>query len=93
MTEEDPLLRQRGVCLLLIVEPAGGLGQAEVHQLDAAFRRDHHVLRLDVAVDDAGTVREGERVGELHRDLEPLPDRQPSAFEPRCCQRSPSRPA
>jgi hypothetical protein len=37
------------------------LGDAEVHELQAAVLPDHHVLRLDVAVDDADLVRVAQR--------------------------------
>jgi hypothetical protein len=43
---------------------ADGLGEAEVGDLDPAavgLVADQHVLRLDVAVDQAGAVRGGER--------------------------------
>ena len=41
---------------------------AEVHQLHAAGARDHHVRRLDVAVDDAAVVDVVECARDLHRD-------------------------
>ena len=43
-------------------------GDAEVHHLDVAVGVEHHVLRLDVAVDDALAVRVGERVEQLDAD-------------------------
>ena len=39
-----------------------GAGDAEVHHLDRIVRADHHVRRLDVAVDDAHPVRVGQGV-------------------------------
>ena len=52
---------------------AGEVGDAEVGQLGRAVGRaravgDHHVLRLDVAVDDAALVGVLERVGEREPD-------------------------
>ena len=44
--------------------------ETEVQQLDVAVRPDHHVFRLDVAVDDLRGVRDGERFGDLPRDAE-----------------------
>ena len=48
------------------------LGQAEVEDLQHAVRRDHQVLGLQVAVDDAGAVRLGQAVGELRAEVEQL---------------------
>ncbi len=50
--------------------------QAEVEDLGPALGRDHHVLRLEVAVDDALGVGGGEAVGDLARERERVPDRQ-----------------
>ena len=44
------------------------LRDAEVHQLDEPVVADHHVLGLHVAVDDAETVRVGERAADLDAD-------------------------
>ena len=46
---------------------AAGGGQAEVHHARAAVARDHHVLRLEVAVDDAGPVR-GRKAAPRHQE-------------------------
>jgi len=46
-------------------------GDAEVGHLRLAVAVQQHVLRLDVAVDQAVVVREAERA----RDLQPEPDR------------------
>jgi hypothetical protein len=46
------------------------LGQAEVEHLHAAPRREHHVVRLQVAVDDPGGMRRGDGVGQSDRDVE-----------------------
>ena len=43
-------------------------GDAEVHDLDPPADVDHHVLRFDVAMDDALAVRVGEGVEQLHPD-------------------------
>ena len=45
------------------------LGQAEVEELGASQTRDHHVFRLQVAVQDAERMRGAERVGNLRADL------------------------
>ncbi len=45
-------------------------GDAEVHDLDLAGPCDHHVARLDVAVDDAGAVAVLERVEHAGDDLD-----------------------
>src|SRR5262249_33710382 len=50
------------------------LGEPEVEELDevavAAAVDEEHVVRLEVAVDDADRVRRGERVGHLRADVE-----------------------
>ena len=48
----------------------GELGQAEVEHLHVAVGPQHDVFRLDVAVDDAGVVRGGERAGDADGDVE-----------------------
>ena len=48
----------------------GELGQTEVEDLDEAVFRDHQVLGLQVPVDDAGRVRLGQPIGDLHGELE-----------------------
>jgi hypothetical protein len=60
-------VRRRGGLLRLIdrQHPC----QAEVEHLDVAVRAHHHVLRLDVAVYDAGGVRAREGQGDLTGDL------------------------
>ena len=51
------------------------LREAEVEDLDDAVLRDHHVLGLQVPVDDPGGVRLGEPVGDLAGDVEQTPGR------------------
>ena len=51
--------------------------EAEVEQLDVAIRPHHHVLRLDVAVDDLRRVRDGQRLGHLLRDAHHPLERDP----------------
>ena len=46
------------------------LGQAEVDDLDVPRLREHHVLRLEVAVDDAAGVGLGEPLRHLDREVE-----------------------
>ena len=46
------------------------LGEAPVDEVDLAEGADHHVLGLEVAVDDAVGVGEGEGVADLEEDLE-----------------------
>jgi hypothetical protein len=59
-----------------------GLGQTEVEQL-RAFLRQHDVARLQVAVNDALTVRLVQRVCDLDRVTEQLVVRQRPALETR----------
>ena len=65
------------------------LRQPEVENLHEAVLRDHHVLWLQVAVHDAGTVGLGEPVGELYADVERLFQRQRPAVPQRVPQRLP----
>ena len=44
--------------------------EPEVEHLHVAVGADHDVFRLDVAVDDAGGVRRGERAGHLPPDVD-----------------------
>jgi hypothetical protein len=44
----------------------GQLGEAEVQNFHLAFRGQHHVRRLEIAVHDSGGVSLAERVGDLH---------------------------
>ena len=57
------------------------LGQAEIEDLDAAIGADHDVGGLEIAVGDAGGVRGGHPVGNLHGDVEQLSHRQRPAFD------------
>jgi hypothetical protein len=54
---------------------SGDSREPPVHQVDATERVDHHVLRLDVAMHDALAVREGDRIADLHQDLEQIAER------------------
>ena len=54
------------------------LGQAEIQDLDAAVRRDHHVAGLEIAVDDALVVGGGEGLGQRRADLDDPLDRHPT---------------
>ena len=63
------------VGVLVVRAPASGrrqLRQTEVEDLHPAVGRDEHVLRLQVAVDDALVVRGREAVGDLHGDVDGL---------------------
>ena len=66
------------------------LREAEVEHLDVAVAPDHHVLRLDVAVDDPGVVRGGQRGGHLRRDPDAFAGRHCAAARIRCRSVSPS---
>ena len=57
--------------------------EAEVEDFDAAVRGQEHVLRLEVAMDDAAPVREGEAVGDGARDRGGLTPGQRRAGQPR----------
>ena len=52
------------------------LGEAEVEDADVPVFRDHHVLGLEVPVNDAGLVRARKTVGDLDGDIEELLDGQ-----------------
>ena len=51
------------------VKRAGQAGQAEVGDADAAVRVEHHVGRLEIAVQHAAVVRRGKAGADLPRDL------------------------
>ena len=57
-------------------------GKTEVEQLHQAIGPDHHILGLDVAVNDSGAVRSGKTGGHLHCEIEDFEDRQPIAIQP-----------
>ena len=52
------------------------LGEAEIHDLDGALFREHHVRRLDIAVEDAVTMRVGECFEDARDELNGLLDRE-----------------
>ena len=54
------------------------LGEAEVEHLGEAGVGDDDVAGLDVAVHDAGGVRDRERIGNLQGVLQRLPNREPA---------------
>jgi hypothetical protein len=49
------------------------LRQAEVEELGPALPREHHVLRLQVAMHDAERMCGAERVGDLRPDIDDAP--------------------
>ena len=57
-------------------------GEAEVHDLDVAVLGEHHVGRLQVAVDDAPLVRRFERLGDLLRHAQCFRERQRPGPQP-----------
>ena len=48
------------------------LGEAEVHHLDTALSRQHHISGLQITVNDPFRVRGLERLGDFTGDAEPL---------------------
>ena len=64
----------------------GQLRQPEVHDLDVTLAGEHHVLGLQIAVNDAGLVRLRERIRQLAGDLKGLLQRRSSASQqlPEC---------
>ncbi len=50
--------------------PRGDAREAEVEDLDVAIRAPDDVLRLEVAVDDAGVVSGGETGGDIGEGVE-----------------------
>ena len=51
----------------------GDAGDAEIGDLDAAVLEDHHVMGLDVPVDDAAAVGVLQRLGDLHGKMQRFP--------------------
>ena len=51
---------------------AAQLGETEIEDLGVAAGGDHHVVGLEVAMDDAGGMRGGQRVGGLRQVLQDL---------------------
>jgi hypothetical protein len=64
---------------LLLVELRGPQRDAPVDEVHLTVLPDHHVVRLHVAVDDAARVREVQRVGDAHEDLDDRADAIPVA--------------
>jgi len=73
----DGLGRAGGVVLVL-GEVGPQLGEAEVEDLHPALGSEHHVLGLEVTVEDPVLVRGRHRVGEGDRDREEPVEGQPS---------------
>ena len=71
---------ERGAGDGLALDAATRTACAEVHQHDPAAFFAHHVVRLDVAVREAGTMDRGERPAEVLADRGSLPGAQPSAL-------------
>ena len=65
-----------------------GLRDAEVGDYCRSARKEH-VLRLDVAVHDAGVVRVGERARHVPEDANCFGDREPPAFREPLTEREP----
>ncbi len=66
-----------------------GPGDAEVRHLQAPVRVGHHVVRLDVAVDDALAMREAERAEHLAGELDRVADRERPAGDDELLQAPP----
>ena len=58
------------------------LGQPEIENLRVAAAGDEQIRRLDVAVDDPGSVRRLERVGDLDRERQQLIDLERAPADP-----------
>ena len=61
--------------------PVGQFGQPEVEHFDQAFRGDHHIRRLEIAMHDAGRVRLGKRTRNLRGVVQALAERQSLALD------------
>ena len=75
------LARERALVRAILATDA--LGQPEVEHLDGAVAADHHVGRLEVAMNDALRVRGAERVGHRDGDAQQLAQPQPAAGDGR----------
>ena len=56
-------------------------GQSEIEHFDQAVGPHHDVFGFDVAVDDAGFVRGGERLGDLFGDVQHVAHRHLAVFD------------
>ena len=65
-----------------LVALADSADEAEVHDARAAVGADHHVVGLEVAVDEAGAVGRGEAAGGGEEDREDLRERARALGEP-----------
>src|SRR5882724_1964313 len=66
------VFRSRGARGFAIVGTGtlGELCQSEVENFDRARIADHDIAGFDIAVENTGRVRPGERIGDLHRKLQ-----------------------
>src|SRR5439155_8654721 len=52
-----------------VIDRAVSLGDAEIKDLDQPFRGYYDFVRLEIAMDDARSVRCRERASQLHRNV------------------------
>ena len=74
---------RRGVIARRKALPPHELRQTEVQDLDIAIGANHHVLGLQVAMDDACVVRGRDRLRNLHGNRDRLPGVEAAAIEDR----------
>ena len=71
--------RDAGAARHVALRRVDRLGQTEVEDLDLVVARDHHVLGLEIAMDDAARVRGRNPPGDLQRVGDRAPRRQRAA--------------